>query len=60
MIMSNEEIIREYRAEFIAALSSEFIKMTLGVLPAKAAAQFLLIMAEEAAKRACEGMEMPV
>lgn len=53
-------IAGEYQAEFLAALSSEFINLVRSTLPPKAAAQFLLIMAEEAAKRACNEMEMPV
>ena len=53
-------IAGEYQAEFLAALSCEFIQLAKTVLPPKAAAQFLLIMAEEAAKMACNEMEMPV
>ena len=50
----------ETMASFMAALSYEFIQLSKTVLPPKEAAQFLLLMAEEAAKMACEEMEMPV
>lgn len=50
----------ETMASFMAALSYEFIQLSKTVLPPKEAAQFLLLMAEEAAKMACNEMEMPV
>jgi hypothetical protein len=53
-------IAGEHKAEFMAALSSEFINLVRSTLPSKAAAEFMLVLAEEAAKRACEEMEMPV
>ena len=49
------ELGGDIMAEFLAAMSNEFIKLIRSVLMPKQAAHFLMTMAEEAARLACLG-----